>query len=277
MSLAAFTLAVPVPAVEPAGQELLARDMTLSLQKNLITDTFLQAGPVVKLVLAVLVLLSVISWGIILYKYLSLRRAQRNAVRFLDIFSGASSLMEAHHASQAIPASPLQEMFEAGYLELSRLLGSSGSAAGKASAQSLASLLRAGGTENVERAMIKAKTRVSTEMEKFLTFLATTGSTAPFIGLFGTVWGIMTAFRNIGATGNANLATVAPGIAEALIATAVGLFAAIPAVVAYNFFLQRVRVLAKEMENFSTDLLNLIERQLHRQVPQGTPGSRAAE
>jgi len=119
----------------------------------------------------------------------------------------------------------------------------------------------------VDRAMIKAKTRVNTHMERYLTFLATTGSTAPFIGLFGTVWGIMTAFRNIGATGNANLATVAPGIAEALIATAVGLFAAIPAVVAYNFFLQRVRVLAKDMENFSTDLLNLIERQLHRQNP----------
>jgi len=101
-------------------------------------------------------------------------------------------------------------------------------------------------------------------LERYLTFLASTGSTAPFIGLFGTVWGIMTAFRNIGATGSANLATVAPGIAEALIATAVGLFAAIPAVVAYNFFLQRIRVLTADMDNFSADLINIIERHLRK-------------
>jgi biopolymer transport protein TolQ len=261
-----FILSVPapVPVAESPGKGLLTPDFVVSLQKNLITDTFLQAGPVVKLVLALLILLSVICWGIIIYKHLTLRRAQKNASQFLNIFSGASSLMEAHHASQAIPSSPLQEMFEAGYLELSRLLGSSGASGSRTSTQNVDSLLKTGGIENVDRAMIKAKTRVATQMEKYLTFLATTGSTAPFIGLFGTVWGIMSAFQNIGATGNANLATVAPGIAEALIATAMGLFAAIPAVVAYNFFLQRVRVLAKEMENFSTDLLNLIERQLHR-------------
>ena len=102
------------------------------------------------------------------------------------------------------------------------------------------------------------------DLKRYLTFLATTGSTAPFIGLFGTVWGIMRAFRSIGMTGSANLATVAPGIAEALIATAVGLFAAIPAVVAYNFLLQRVRVITAEMEHFSTDLINLIDRHLRK-------------
>ena len=112
--------------------------------------------------------------------------------------------------------------------------------------------------------MQKAKSRVTTNLERYLTFLATTGSTAPFIGLFGTVWGIMSAFHSIGTTGSANLATVAPGIAEALIATAVGLFAAIPAVIAYNFFIQRVRVVTKEMENFSTDLINTIERHLRK-------------
>ena len=241
-------------------------DLVFSIKKNLVAETFLQAGPVVKFVLALLILISVICWGIILYKYLMLRRAQKNTDRFLDIFSGASSLMEVHHATQAIPGSPLLEVFSAGYLELTRLLGLSGSSGTRPSAQAIPALLKSGGVENVDRAMSKAQIRVSTHVEKYLTFLATTGSTAPFIGLFGTVWGIMSAFRNIGTTGNANLTTVAPGIAEALIATAAGLFAAIPAVVAYNFFLQRVRVLAKDMENFSTDLLNLIERQLHKQT-----------
>jgi len=234
------------------------------LQNNLITETFLQAGPVVKLVLLLLIVLSVLCWGIIVYKYLMLKRARRNAEEFLDFFSNASSLMEVYHASKNIPASPLLEVFESGYLELSRLLSPSGGGSSKPGAEPASPPLKIGGVENVNRAMQKAKTRVATQMERYLTFLATTGSTAPFIGLFGTVWGIMRAFRNIGTTGSANLATVAPGIAEALIATAVGLFAAIPAVVAYNFFLQWVRVLSKDMENFSSDLLNLIERHLHK-------------
>jgi len=255
-----------IPPVETAVGGWFDGGPWLMLRQNLVAETFLQAGPVVKLVLALLVMLSVICWGIILYKHLVLRRAQRNTQKFLTIFGGASSLMEVHDAVQSLPSSPLQEMFEAGYMELSRLLGTQGGAGGRPAAQNAGSLLGPGGTGNVERAMIKAKTRVNIAMERYLTFLATTGSTAPFIGLFGTVWGIMTAFRNIGATGNANLATVAPGIAEALIATAVGLFAAIPAVVAYNFFLHRVRVLARDMENYSTDLINLIERQLRRQA-----------
>jgi len=267
MPILLLTAPAPVaPPVEPSIGASLAGGPWLMLRKNLVADTFLQAGPVVKLVLALLILLSVICWGIILYKHLVLRRAQRNTRRFLDVFGAASSLMQVHDAAQSLPSSPLQDMFEAGYLELTRLLGNPGGAGGGPPVKNAAMLLGPGGTENVERAMIKAKTRVNMTMERYLTFLATTGSTAPFIGLFGTVWGIMSAFRNIGATGNANLATVAPGIAEALIATAVGLFAAIPAVVAYNFFLQRVRVLARDMENYSTDLINLIERQLRRQA-----------
>jgi biopolymer transport protein TolQ len=267
--MSVFLLTVPAPVTPPLETPVggwFDAGPWLSLRNNLVAETFMQAGPVVKLVLALLIILSVICWGIILYKHLALRRAHRNTMKFLDIFSGASSLMEVHQAIQTIPSGPLQELFEAGYLELSRLLGSARSSGERPPAQDVSKLLGPGGTENVERAMIKAKTRVNTTMEKYLTFLATTGSTAPFIGLFGTVWGIMTAFRSIGTTGNANLATVAPGIAEALIATAVGLFAAIPAVVAYNFFLQQVRVLAKEMENFSTDLINLIERQLRKQA-----------
>ncbi len=231
---------------------------------SLLADTFLQAGPVVKLVLLLLVVLSVVCWGIIFYKYLILRRAQQNGGEFSEFFSKASSLMEVYHASKNLAPSPLLEVFEAGYRELSRLLSATGSPSSQDGGDTSVAPLKMGGVDNVARAMQKAKSKANTHLEKYLTFLATTGSTAPFIGLFGTVWGIMTAFRSIGASGSANLATVAPGIAEALIATAMGLFAAIPAVVAYNFFIHRVRVVTKEMENFSTDLINAIERHLRK-------------
>ncbi len=253
----------PLPAEAPV-QEALRQTVSTAAGRSLIAETFLQAGPVVKLVLLLLVILSVTCWGIILFKYLMLRRAQENGQEFSDLFSKASSLMEVYHASKNIPPSPLLEVFEAGYRELSRLLASTGSGASETRSDPSVASLKMGGVGNVDRAMQKAKSRANTRLEKYLTFLATTGSTAPFIGLFGTVWGIMTAFRNIGATGSANLATVAPGIAEALIATAVGLFAAIPAVVAYNFFIHRVRVVTKDMENFSTDLINSIERHLRK-------------
>ena len=259
-----LNVAAAITPPEAPDHGILSESMLFSLKNNLLADTFAQAGPVVKCVLALLLLLSVICWGIVLFKYLMLRSARLNTEKFLDLFGGASSLVEVQHASQSISGSPLQEVFSAGYRELARLLSAQQGASSDELPSPTPKVLSAAGVENVERAMIKAKTRVATNTEKYLTFLATTGSTAPFIGLFGTVWGIMSAFRNIGATGNANLTTVAPGIAEALIATAVGLFAAIPAVVAYNFFLQRVRVLEKDMENFSTDLLNMIERQLHK-------------
>jgi biopolymer transport protein TolQ len=253
----------PLQAEAPV-QEALRQTVSTAAGRSLIAETFLQAGPVVKLVLLLLVILSVTCWGIILFKYLMLRRAQENGQEFSDLFSKASSLMEVYHASKNIPPSPLLEVFEAGYRELSRLLASTGSGSSEAGSDPSVAPLKMGGVGNVDRAMQKAKSRANTRLEKYLTFLATTGSTAPFIGLFGTVWGIMTAFRNIGATGSANLATVAPGIAEALIATAMGLFAAIPAVVAYNFFIHRVRVVTKDMENFSTDLINSIERHLRK-------------
>ena len=117
-----------------------------------------------------------------------------------------------------------------------------------------------GGIDNISRALRRATTSEITRLEKYTTFLATTGSTAPFIGLFGTVWGIMTAFKGIGETGSASLAVVAPGIAEALISTAIGLAAAIPAVMAYNYFVRRIRVLESEMESFSYDYLNIVRR-----------------
>jgi biopolymer transport protein TolQ len=260
-----FQITAQTPVQQnPPVQEMLRDTVSTAAGRSLLADTFLQAGPVVKLVLLLLVILSVACWGIILYKYLMLRRAHNNGQEFSDLFSKASSLMEVYHASKNIASSPLLEVFEAGYRELSRLLATSGAGPSQPGGEPSVASLKVGGVGNVDRAMQKAKSRVTTNLERYLTFLATTGSTAPFIGLFGTVWGIMSAFHSIGTTGSANLATVAPGIAEALIATAVGLFAAIPAVIAYNFFIQRVRVVTKEMENFSTDLINTIERHLRK-------------
>jgi biopolymer transport protein TolQ len=260
-----YQLAAQAPVAQGAPvTEALRQGVSTAAGRSLLADTFLQAGPVVKLVLFLLVALSVACWGIILFKYLTLRRAEENGERFFDLFIKASSLMEVYHASQNIPGSPLLEVFEAGYRELSRLLSSSGAPPPQPGGEPSVASLKMGGVGNVDRAMQKAKSRANTRLEKYLTFLATTGSTAPFIGLFGTVWGIMTAFRSIGATGSANLATVAPGISEALVATAFGLLAAIPAVVAYNFFIHRVRVITKDMENFSTDLINSIERHLRK-------------
>ena len=148
--------------------------------------------------------------------------------------------------------SPVAQVFRSGYVELARLKKRSGD-------DDLG-----GGIENVERALRRSANAESTAMESMTAFLATVGSTAPFIGLFGTVWGIMKAFQDIGRMGSANLATVAPGISEALIATAAGLAAAIPAVIAYNFFLARIRVLEGEMEAFSSDFLNIVKRHFFR-------------
>ena len=144
--------------------------------------------------------------------------------------------------------SPLAEMFRSAYLELQRLRKPDAPGPHPA-----------GATARIKRALTQAATAEQTRLEKYLGFLATTGSTAPFIGLFGTVWGIMDAFRQIGLRGSANLATVAPGISEALIATAFGLIAAIPAVIAYNYYLGRVNLIATEMDNFSSEFLNIVE------------------
>ncbi len=158
--------------------------------------------------------------------------------------------------AQEAPPSPVSEVFRAGYLELIKLRKR------HAQAQAGAKTDEAGlgDIESIERALSRARTMAITEMENKVPFLATTASAAPFIGLFGTVWGIMNSFRNIGAKGAANLATVAPGIAEALVATAIGLVAAIPAVMGYNYLSRRIRVISAEMETFTNDFLNIIRR-----------------
>ena len=152
-------------------------------------------------------------------------------------------------------------MFNEGYTELKKLMETGGEQ--QIDDPSVIST-EGGGIDNISRALRRATTSEITRLEKYTTFLATTGSTAPFIGLFGTVWGIMTAFKGIGESGSASLAVVAPGIAEALIATAIGLVAAIPAVMGYNHFQNKIRVVIAQMDNFSTEFLNIVQRSFGR-------------
>ena len=217
------------------------------------------AGPVVKLVLLVLVYFSVVSWAIIFLKFRVIHRATRDSEKFLDFFWAKKRFDLIGQGLKDYPYSPLVVLFREGYKELIKVQGRR---SGEQEHPGVSADV--GGAENVGRALRRATTLEIHRLEKFLTFLATTGSTAPFIGLFGTVWGIMDAFHGIGKTGSASLAVVAPGISEALVATALGLVAAIPAVVAYNHFVNKVNVLSGEMDNFSQEFLNIVERSVRR-------------
>jgi biopolymer transport protein TolQ len=216
----------------------------------------LGAGLVVKLVLLMLLFFSVVSWAIILFKLFQVHRANSESDRFMDFFWKSKRFDTIAAQVDRFANSPLTVLFNEGYGELKKVVEGDGASEGSALSTDL------GGIENVSRALRRATNSEITRLERYLTFLATTGSTSPFIGLFGTVWGIMTAFEGIGKTGSASLAVVAPGIAEALIATAIGLVAAIPAVMAYNHFQNKIRVLVKEMDNFSTEFLNIVQRNI---------------
>jgi biopolymer transport protein TolQ len=214
----------------------------------------LNAGIVVKLVLILLLFFSVVSWAIILFKLFQVHRANSESERFMDLFWKSSRFDTIASQVDRFAYSPLSVLFNEAYAELNKLMDKGTKSSGGALSTDL------GGIENVSRALRRATNSELTRLERYLTFLATTGSTSPFIGLFGTVWGIMTAFEGIGKSGSASLAVVAPGIAEALIATAIGLVAAIPAVMAYNHFQHKIRVLTNEMDSFSTEFLNIVQR-----------------
>lgn len=216
-------------------------------------ELILGAGPVVKLVLLVLVYFSVVSWAIIFLKFRVVRRAIVESERFLDYFWAKKSFEVIGQGLKDFAHSPLTVLFREGYQELLRGQRPASDVTGGPVAD-------LGRSDNVARALRRATTSETQRLEKYLTFLATTGSTAPFIGLFGTVWGIMNSFHGIGKTGSASLAVVAPGISEALIATAIGLIAAIPAVMAYNHFVSKVNVLTGEMDNFCQEFLNIVQR-----------------
>jgi biopolymer transport protein TolQ len=218
---------------------------------------FASTGLVVKLVLFVLLYFSVVSWGIIFYKLLQVYRANGASERFLEFFYKAKSFDSISSQLDRFDNSPLAVLFQDGHGELKKLQAK---VEEKADPSIISTDL--GGIDNVARSLRRATTSEITRLEKYLTFLATTGATAPFIGLFGTVWGIMSAFEKIGQSGSASLAVVAPGIAEALIATAIGLVAAIPAVMGYNHFQHKIKVLISEMDSFSTEFLNIVQRNI---------------
>lgn len=250
------TLALALLVQGAAAPEGGARSSVLRL--------ILEASPVAKFVLLVLLIFSVVSWGVILYKLWTFRRAARQSATFLDVFRKSSKFSEVHAVCKTLGDSPLVGIFQSGYAELNTQLRQAGGgvsvtaqtivpggAPARPTLRSLAAL---------DRALLRASTLEVTKLEQRVPFLATTASITPFIGLFGTVWGIITAFEGIGQTASTSLAVVAPGIAEALVATAAGLFAAIPAVYFYNLLAYRVKEFSTQMDDFSLEFLNIAER-----------------
>ncbi|MCP4694312.1 MAG: protein TolQ [Desulfobacterales bacterium] len=221
----------------------------------------LNAGLMVQCVLLLLIFFSIASWTIILVKFRYIRKAFKESMAFTDFFWQSRDLTDSFAMAKQLQNSPVARIFRIGYIELKKLSRSGGAAAAKAAANKGLGLT---GTDNVQRALRRAINTEVTRLTQSVPFLATTGNTTPFIGLFGTVWGIMGSFQSIGKMGSASLAAVAPGISEALIATAAGLAAAIPAVIAFNYFMQRIRVIEAEMQSFSADFINILEREIPR-------------
>lgn len=244
-TLGSFALALQEPpgaAPEAGGTDVLTLIANASLP--------------VQAVILLLVVFSVVSWGIILYKQWQFRRAERQSTAFLDVFRKSSKFSEVQAVCRTLGESPLVSLFQAGYAELTAQLRTPqgerpANPAGRPTLKSFDAL---------DRALLRAAGIEVNKLEHRVMFLATTANITPFIGLFGTVYGIMNAFQEIGQVGSTNLAVVAPGIAEALVATAMGLFAAIPAVYFYNLLTQRIKHFASSMEDFSLEFLNIAER-----------------
>ena len=225
------------------------------------------AGLMVQFILLLLLFFSVTSWAIILIKHRYIRKAYRESAEFTEFFWKSRDLSNAFAKAKQMHGSPLARIFRIGYVELkkSSQTGASMSDGVQPPGENGLSLnSRFAGIDNVKRALRRAINTEMTRMTQMVPFLATTGNTAPFIGLFGTVWGIMNSFVGIGQKGSASLAVVAPGISEALVATAAGLAAAIPAVIAFNFFMTKIRIVESELQSFSADFLNIIERDIMR-------------
>ena len=222
------------------------------------------ASLMVQLVLFLLLFFSITSWAIILIKYLYIRKAFKESALFTDFFWKSRDLSDAFARAKQLHGSPIARIFRIGYLELKKLSQSGVSLSGQrgmsTEKDSLPLSAKFAGSDNLKRALRRATNTETMRMMQMVPFLATTGNTTPFIGLFGTVWGIMNSFHGIGQRGSASLAVVAPGISEALVATAAGLAVAIPAVIAFNYFMQKIRVIESELQSFSSDFLNIIER-----------------
>jgi biopolymer transport protein TolQ len=221
----------------------------------------LDAGVMVQFVLLLLLFFSVVSWAIILMKYRNIKKVKRENEMFLEAYMKSNKLSDILPEAKKNTNSNIAEVFQAGYAELIKVTkGVRNPASTKEVNDASPIPMEMRGIDNVERAMNRACSSEASKLESALGFLATTGSASPFIGLFGTVWGIMDTFKGIGARGSATLAVVAPGISEALIATAAGLAAAIPAVIFYNYYLNKIKAMSVEMDNFASELLNIIER-----------------
>ena len=252
------TLGSPLAALLLQAQSGAVSEGSSTSILELITRSYFTLG-----VLSLLGVISIVSWGIILHKLWVFKRTERQTAQFLDVFRRSNKFSEVQAVCRSLGDSPLVGLFQSGYAELTAQLRqntpetSNGpapnpkAAANRPTLKSLAA---------VDRALLRASVVEINKLEKHISFLATSASVAPFIGLFGTVWGIMRSFQGIGQTGSTNLGVVAPGIADALVATAAGLAAAIPAVWFYNLLTQRVKLFASDMDDFSMEFLNISER-----------------
>ncbi|MDA8016860.1 MAG: MotA/TolQ/ExbB proton channel family protein [Thermoanaerobaculia bacterium] len=221
-----------------------------------IIDLFLGAGPMAWLVFGVLGLMSVGSWAIMVSKAMQYRKADLDGEEFLEVFRRSKRFSEVNAAAGRLTGTPMVGLFQAGYAEIDAQV----KAAQEAAKQGNDGKFRVKSLDGVERSLRRAIGVELSVLDRGTAFLATTAASAPFIGLFGTVWGIMVAFNDIGASGSASLAVVAPGIAEALINTAAGLAAAIPALMGFNYFGSRLRNMRGEMQDFVLEFMNLTER-----------------
>ena len=229
-----------------------------------ITDMILHAGPVGQLVMFTLLIFSIVSWTIVFIKARLFKKVKLDSEDFLETFWSSSDLNEANSAAEEFEFSPEASVFTAGFSELQKINKIRSRKEENPSGESLDMQLAT--MDNLKRAIRKAESQQFNQLGRNLPFLATTGSATPFIGLFGTVWGIMVSFHDIGQRGSASLAVVAPGISEALVATAAGLAVAIPAVIFYNYYSNKLDLISGDIEDFSTDFLNLVERELLSRV-----------
>ena len=223
----------------------------------------MHAGPVGQLVMLLLLFFSVMSWAIIFMKLRLFRNVKFDSEDFLESFWEANNLNEANQLAEEFSYSPEAAVFSTGFVELkkiNKIRNKNEEGSTETLEMQLATL------DNLKRALRKAEDQQIHKLGSLLPFLATTGSATPFIGLFGTVWGIMVSFHDIGQRGSASLAVVAPGISEALVATAAGLAAAIPAVIFFNYFSNKLTNVHYNIQSFSTDFLNLVERDLLSRV-----------
>jgi biopolymer transport protein TolQ len=244
----------------PLALQLQAPSGTLSASEIPNSVTLVPRSPVAIAVLLLLALFSIVSWGIILYKLWTFSRAARQSAQFLDVFRHSQKFSEVQAVCQSLNGSPLVGLFQSGYTELTAQLRQNPGMEDGPNPRAVAVRPTLKSLPAVDRALLRASAIEVNKLEKRIPFLATTASIAPFIGLFGTVWGIIVAFQAIGVTGSTNLAAVGPGIAEALVTTAAGLFVAVPAVYFYNGLTNRVKLFASEMDDFSMEFLNIAER-----------------